>query len=376
MPTYFKCSLSKYNPTASRKETEEFRESIEDLTITQEELFGDKISQEAADNNASVETAYNNTTYVDPLKDYDIKSIICKQIYGSENKLISNAFYNFNIATQNITYHTDLIYEKAAERNHLIYSCWVKSDTKKLQTANIKQFVLFNKTSQNWNFRIGTTLKLNIGDDVTITRGNLLKVNGTVVQLPCEEGFGIAIKSNDMIKANKKLTKWYENPTVLKIYKTININLIRGFDENNKIIFDISYKINEFILQFNNMVKTINMTLDLTVWHYLLFDISPNNIRLIISKLRHIELNKLYDDLIYDDNTNIELPDFIVNEFRIENMETDVQLCNIRLYENEYEIGDLYKQDMYSPVTRNESKLILVDVPNIPNKDIFISPVK
>ena len=219
-------------------------------------------------------------------------------------------------------------------------------------------------------------MKLNIGDDVTITRGNLLKVNGTVVQLPCEEGFGIAIKSNDMIKANKKLTKWYENPTVLKIYKTININLIRGFDENNKIIFDISYKINEFILQFNNMVKTINMTLDLTVWHYLLFDISPNNIRLIISKLRHIELNKLYDDLIYDDNTNIELPDFIVNEFRIENMETDVQLCNIRLYENEYEIGDLYKQDMYSPVTRNESKLILVDVPNIPNKDIFISPVK
>ena len=38
--------------------------------------------------------------------------------------------------------------------------------------------------------------------------------------------------------------------------------------------------------------------------------------------------------------------------------------------------GDLYKQDMYSPVTRNESKLILVDLPNIPNKDIFISPIK
>jgi hypothetical protein len=57
-------------------------------------------------------------------------------------------------------------------------------------------------------------------------------------------------------------------------------------------------------------------------------------------------------------------------------MGTDVQLCNIRLYENEYEMGDLYIQDMYSPITRNESKLILVDVPNIPNKDIFISPVK
>ena len=57
-------------------------------------------------------------------------------------------------------------------------------------------------------------------------------------------------------------------------------------------------------------------------------------------------------------------------------MGTDFQLCNIRLYENEYEIGNTYKQDMYSPVTRNSSKLILVDSPNVPNKDIFISPVK
>lgn len=376
MPTYFKCSLSKYNPTASRKETEEFRESIKDLTVTQEELFGDKISQEVADNNATIETAYNNTTYVDPLKEYDIDSIICKQIYGTGNKLISNAYYDFNIATQNITYHADLIYEKTAERNHLIYSCWCKMESNKIKQANIKQLKLFNKDSQNWNFLIGTPLKLNIGDNVTITRGNLLKVNGIVVQLPCEDGYGIAIRSNDMMKANKKLTKWYENFSVLKIYKSNNINLLRGYDENDKIIFDISYKTDEIYLQFDNIVKTIKITLDLTNWHYFLFDISPNNIRIVISKLMHIELNKLYDDVIYDDNTYIELPNFTVNLFRIENIDTDVQLCNIRLYENEYEIGDLYMQDMYSPVTRNESKLILVDVPNIPNKDIFISPVK
>ena len=376
MPTYFKCSLSKYSPTASRKETEEFRESIEDLTVTQEELFGDKISQEVADNNATIETAYNNTTYVDPLKDFDIDSIICNQIYGSGNKLISNAYYNFNIANTNITYHTDMIYETSAERNHLIYSCWCKTETNNIKTSSIKQFKLFSKDSQNWYFNINTTLKLNIGDLITITRGNLLKINGTVVQLPCTEGYGIAIRSNEILKANKKLTKWYDNYSVLKIYKSNNINLIRGYDENDKIIFDISYRTNEITLQFNDITKTIPLTLDLTDWHYFLFDISPSNIRLVISKLSHIELNKLYDNVIYDDNTSIELKNFTVNIFRIENMGTDVQLCNIRLYENEYEMGDLYIQDMYSPITRNESKLILVDVPNIPNKDIFISPVK
>ena len=376
MPTYFKCSLSKYNPTASRKETEEFRESIEDLTVTQEELFGDKISQEVADNNATVETAYNTTTYVDPLKDYDIDSIISKQVYGVENKLISNAYYNFNIANKNIKYHTDLIYETTSERNHLIFSCWCKTENNKITTANIKQLKLFSKDSQNWYFIINTTLKLNIGDNITITRGNLLKVNGIVTELLCVEGFGIAIRTNDMLKANKKLTKWYDNCSVLKIYKSNNLNLIRGYDENDKIIFDLSYKINEIYIQFNNIIKTVNLTLDLTSWHYFLFDISPNNIRLIISELCNIELNKLYDKIIYDNNINIELPDFNVNYFTIENTGVDFQICNIRLYENEYEIGDLYKQDMYSPVTRNESKLILIDNPNIPNKDIFISPVK
>ncbi|MBO6272636.1 hypothetical protein J6O48_07630 [bacterium] len=57
-------------------------------------------------------------------------------------------------------------------------------------------------------------------------------------------------------------------------------------------------------------------------------------------------------------------------------MGINVNMCNIRLYENEYEMNDLYLQDMYSPVTVNASKLILVDTPNVPNKDIFISPIK
>lgn len=376
MPTYFKCSLSKYNPVASRKESEEFRNSIEDLTVTQEELFGDVISQQVADNNATVETSYNNTTYVDPVKDYDIESIIVQQVYGSGNKLIANAFYDFINAICNIKYHVDLIYETSAERNHLIYSCWCKVNENKIQSNILKQFKLFSKDNQYWYFNINTPMKLNIGDNLTITRGNLLKVNGTIVTLPCEAGYGLAIKSSDMLKSNRKLTKWYENISVLKIYKTPIYNLLKGYDENDKIIFDLTYKLNKIQMQINNVNKKSDISLDLTDWHYILFDISPNSIRLIISALKNIELNKLHDTLLKDESIDIELNDFNVNYFTIENMGTDFQLCNIRLYENEYEINDEYKLDMYSPVTRNSSKLILVDSPNVPNKDIFISPVK
>jgi hypothetical protein len=57
-------------------------------------------------------------------------------------------------------------------------------------------------------------------------------------------------------------------------------------------------------------------------------------------------------------------------------MNKNVHMCNIRLYENKYSIGDTYKVDMYSQITRNASKLILVDTPNTANKMRFISPIK
>jgi len=160
MPSYYRCIMAKYNPTASRRETEEFRESIEDLTITQEDLFGDVISQEVADNNETVETAYNTTTYVDPTKEYDIMSIVVQQVHGAHNNLISNAYYRFKEANRNIKYHSDLIYEKSADRTHLIYSCWVKREIDEVKEANIRALKYFSKDSEYSYFTISTPLKL------------------------------------------------------------------------------------------------------------------------------------------------------------------------------------------------------------------------
>ena len=376
MPTYYKVILSKYNPTQSRRETEEFRESVEDLTISQTDLFGDLISEEVADNNATVETGYNNTTYVDPQKDFDINSIIVKQIFGSDNNLICNAYYDFTNTEANIVYHTDMIYERSAERNHLIYSCWCKNGVNEIKTGTVKAMSFYSKDAHNWYFIIGTTLKLNIGDSVTITRGSLLKINATIVELDCQPGYGLAIKTADMSKANKKLTKWYDNPSVLKIYKISKTNLLRGYDSDNKQIFDITYRTNEIVIQVNNKVKNIPVNIDMSIWNYFMIDLSPDSIRVVIVCTKQAELNKVIDDLRTDTTINFETDDFTVNEFSIENANSDVQICNIRLYENEYESGDMYIQDMYSPVTRNASKLILVDSPNVPNKSMFVSPVK
>lgn len=378
MPTYYKCVLSKYSPSASRKETEEFRQSVEDLTVSQQDLFGGLISEEVADNNATVETSYNNTTYVDPNKDFDFDSIISDQIFGSEGNLISNAYYDFSTTETNVTYHSDLIYETSAERNHLIFSCWLRSKDIDIVYGKVRKMVFYTKDTNYWYFRLVTTLKLEEGDNVTIIRGTLLKVNGTIVQLEgCLDELGIAIRKSDMVKANKKLTKWYETPSVLKIYKTTPaVNIIRGYDTDNKIIFDVKHKTNELTILIDGKTKVIPCKMDLKGWNYLMLDISPTNIRLVVEQPKQNELNKIVDYNQVDSNTALTISDFTINEFRIENAGRNVQMCNIRLYENEYEMGDTYKLDMYSPVTRNSCKLILVDSPNVPNKEVFVTPVK
>lgn len=376
LPTYYKVVLSKYTPTSSRRETDEFKDSVNDLTVSQEELFGDEISQEVADTVVTNETAYNNTTYVDPSKDYDIDSIVSERIYGEYNNLITNAYYNFAGATSNITYHSSLIYEPSAQRNHLIYSCWVKTGNIEIQEAKIRTFKFHSKEATCWKFIILTSLPLNIGDSVTITRGSLLKINGTVVSLECSSGFGIAIKTSDMQKANKKLTNWYENASILKIYKTQNVNLLKGFDADSKQIINIDYRTNEIAIQFGDMYKYQTVPLNLQDWHYFMFDISPNNVNIIIHKIKKAEINTITDIECYTGNIQLEVSELNVEEFRIENMGSDIQMCNIRLYENEYPMGDAYMQDMYSPVTRNACKLILVDSPNVPNKSMFVSPVR
>jgi hypothetical protein len=70
------------------------------------------------------------------------------------------------------------------------------------------------------------------------------------------------------------------------------------------------------------------------------------------------------------------ISDFDVNSMSIENKSKNVLMANIRLYEDSNKLTNEYKQDMFSKVTRNASKLLLVDSPNAANKMSFITPIK
>ena len=125
-PIYFKMSLQKYSPQASRRESDELKSTIDQFTVSQEELFGETISQEVADAVVEVETAYNTTSTVDPMKDFDMSSIVIEPLYGPHGVNISNAYYDMMTAQKPVTYRTPATFESACESNHWLFSCWFR----------------------------------------------------------------------------------------------------------------------------------------------------------------------------------------------------------------------------------------------------------
>ena len=378
MPTYYKCQLSKYNPVASRKETDEFKLSIDELTVSQEELFGDKISQEVADTVAEVETSYNHTTYVDPLKDFDLDSVVHERLIGPDGNVISNAYYDFNIASSNVTYHVSANYYEDSERPHWIYTCWFRNpDNEMNKEYNVKSVFLYLKDKQYWYFKIGTPLRLYVGDLVTLKRGTLISAQGEVCELPNEITHGIRFKAADMVRLNRKLSNWWETGS-FKISKSSMYSILNT--NNDTFSIDMAPDDKQLRVTFGKFKKNVTFTKDpdFTKWTYMCLDFTSKTLNVILSQLMVDGNGKLFMKEIMNKEykSAVSSGDFGFESLSLNGLGSMLNIRNIRLYENEYPIDDKYKMDMFSEVTRNASKLILVDGPNVADGKNFISPAR
>ena len=87
-------------------------------------------------------------------------------------------------------------------------------------------------------------------------------------------------------------------------------------------------------------------------------------------------LGNYEDNLLINEKVPINIKTFTFDQAYINNVGLNFNMTNIRLFENEYDLGETYKQDMYSQVVRNASKLILVDTPKAPNNMSFKTIVR
>ncbi|WQJ53513.1 MAG: hypothetical protein [Wendovervirus sonii] len=377
--TSWKCTLGEWKHAASRQESDEFRISIDEITNSQDRLFGKSISREVADAVVEAETAYNTTTYVDPYKDFDINSIIVKDLHGINGNIFSHAYYDFSKAEKDIYYKLDAIYDPMVDEKHWIYSCWFKECESSSVTGKLTINGIALKEKDYWYFDIISGINVNNGDNVTIYRGSQIQLNGIIEDNECGSGYTLKIKSSDCYAASKKVVDWWKSG-IWKIETSRIYNLLSGYKDDANI-FRIDMMKNNISFTVNGTSTNIQyqkpkISSQLLSWNYIAFDITSDNIRTFMIKNK--ESDKGYkEDIICDINTAINMSKTLeFDNFTIENAGKPCDMCNIRLYGNEYPLDENYKIDMYSATTRNASKLILVDNPNPANKMSFVSPIK
>lgn len=375
VPVSYRCQLTEWKHTASRKEPENFTIDFDKISDSQDRLFGETISKEVADTVAEVETSYDTTTYTDPIKTFDIDSIVIKDIIGTNGNTFANSYYDFNMAEKNIEYNVQAIYDKNVKENHWILSCWFKSNTENLiNSKNVKLGNLI-KEKDYWYITVTSDMKLQYGDKVTISRGTMINLDGEIIQYGCKEAFTLKLSAADCLITNKKIINCWQSG-IWKISKSFNYNILTGYNSDD-ITFKIDVNVNNITIRLNKDItkiplKNINNFVN---WHYLNIDIAPSKLRALLienteNNNKYVELEKLNAE------KNINISNFEIDKFSIENAYNDIYMTNIRLYENEKAAGDTYKIDMYSQITRNASKLILVDTPRPANKQTFISNIR
>lgn len=377
--TYWKCILGEWKHTASRKESQDFTISIDELTNSQDRLFGEQISKEVADAVNDVETSYMTTTYVDEYKEFDMNSIIVENIYGYRKNLISAAYYAFENASKPITYHypdnkTIATYDPSSKANKWIYSCWFKS----VDGPNGLGVQLNFQAKDNdyWYFNVVAKTKLEYGQKVSLHRSTQIILNGEVDTDQCATGWIIKVPTSECLTANKRFPKFWENG-IWKIKTKIEYNLLTLKDKSKNVLVINVTSDNCIAIKYNDTFKQVAIkSLHLSNWNYIALQVSPKSINFLIYETIVDALGNTNDNLVADEKIPINIKTFSFDSACINNVNTKFNMTNIRLFENEYEIGESYKQDMYSQVVRNASKLILVDTPKAPNTMSFKSPIR
>lgn len=378
IPMYYKISLGKYVPNRATAMPEHIAESFDEMMVSQEELFGEKISEEVGDTTAPRETNYNTHTYVDPEKDFDIDSITNDKFIALDGNIVGYAYYDMAKAEQPVTYYVSTQYSPDNERNHFIYTCWFRiNETESKEEKPCRVFSLYQKDKQFAYFRISTQLRLAEGDTVTVSRGRLISVTGEIVRLDCENMFFVKVPIGQVNQMNKKLTNWYESGS-FRVSKNSTVTLLKSLDDNFFVKTNVQE--NNVSVRFGNIKKTFKSKkdIDFTKWIYLAIDFTSNYVEIVMQQLDRDGLGELYMKPLIEETSKAAIPanDFEIDTLQIDAAETGLNIRNIRIYLNEYPMEETYKIDMFTSVARNESKMLLADGPRNPDTGMFYSPVR
>lgn len=334
--TSYRCNLSIYKPERSRVLNDDLEDTINEYTTSVEKMFGMDIRDEIDDITADKQMSPTNSTYIDKYKKLiNMDCIKRNDVYADghlifKSHYINNSEYDYLVRYKN----SNDTFDKTAGR----------------------------MLSVNFMFNNIENSEVKINFDSETTKQTIYAINkqfNNDSYIVCSKGGIIVpgkISNGKMIVDNKILSKypkeWYK-------FNNINVssnifNLVTGYFDGVDI-FAINIIGNLLMIRINNKTYYSKIITPFTAntWYNIAVNFgAENNFRLFKLDNDIIELE--YKDIDIDNFGDINIDEYAISG-------SDVNLTNIRLYNEN--ISDIDKQliNIISKIAANESNMIISD---------------
>ena len=369
--TGYKVQLVKYNPKANRRENESVRETIDDLTVGVDKLFGEDISNEIADIVDDPQTS--QMVNADPMskdeyKQEDLGCIVIGDV-STYNNVVARSYYDLSSMDQSIIYKNgDHVSTSDRDYNRL-FTCWINiqdvdafADAGNLTQQSEKNVFLLN------DFDYTDSIKK--GDKVELIRGSFLHLNGYVskiVEVVGKKRYLVTLNNAEYRAAAKKMTNFWNGK--MKIKKCNVKPLLMGRTQGD-CNFNISLIGNKAAyIKFGSKEKEVilNKEIPFNQWVGFACNLGPSSDVFVFAEDQSKNIS-VADHVIVGDLAN----DFEVGKFYI--TQSNLYLTNIRYYKTASQVpSSTIEKDLSTILVKNDSKTIVNDSAIVPNQSPYIS---
>ena len=370
--TGFKVQLTKFNPRANVRLNPGVEDTINDLTVSEQELFGEQISRDIADIVDEEETSQMLNTSEpnqDKFKTVDLESINIKDIDTKDNT-VARSYYDLRYMEKSIIYNNGDVVQKSSRKPYRFFSCWFNlcptTEPKEMQIDSLE----YEKGKYYLNGDIvGKNLK--DGTEIKINRGAFLHLNAIVnktATLGGKERYLVTFNNSEFRDMTKKVTNWNQNLTVSTTEPSDIHSMLLGRTEG-ECNFNISLVGDSVLLiKFGNKMKKVGIApIPRGEWCAICLNLGEQSDMCLFTKNSKQELI-LTQKAEMGDLSN----DFNVGEFYIP--QSDTFLTNIRLYQSKGHVEEnIMEKDINSQLARNNSDAVIIDNAAVPNKSPYIA---
>lgn len=353
--TGYRVNLTKYKPTVSRREGEALKETIDNYTVSVEELFGKQIDDTIKNLVDDKQTSPYNTTSEDKYKKISRSINIINKTVEMKGHIVIKSYYdlksNYDIAVKYIN-----IDDVIPKTEHRYFNSWINIPTDKSNEVLLDSIVEDSKDNINTYFilKYKGNIVLNVNDYITISRGNIV-LYAKIISL--DGDIKIAIDNICLFKIKTMLENW-NTLGGYKIKKDSPVNLLSGTFKDYDIIsitlysrkyLEIKYLDQRYLIIFNNQLEN-------NTW---------NNISVNIGDISNVKVYTYKDDIIkvFENDFIISLNNMVVDSYYIK--PSNSYMSNIRLYNVGCYDDNIIEEDIISYFTKNAANGIILDNANI-----------